>query len=276
MKRWIYKHRFLMMRRLSQLSVLALYGAANWYGLKILMGNLSSSLLLEKIPLADPFALLQMLAAGAMLGLDVIIGGLIIVAFYMILGGRAFCSWVCPVNMITDSANWLRGVLYLEKIEKKVWLGRNVRYWMIGLSLVLSFLSGVAAFEMVSPIGIMHRGIVFGMGMGFAALLSIFLFDLFAVKNGWCGHICPLGAFYALVGRLSIIRVKHDQARCTLCMKCKDICPEKPVLSIIGKESGAILYGECTNCGRCVEVCDDDALGFGVRNYINTNVGETK
>ena len=276
MKRWIYKHRFLMMRRLSQLSVLALYGAANWYGLKILMGNLSSSLLLEKIPLADPFALLQMLAAGAMLGLDVIIGGLIIVAFYMILGGRAFCSWVCPVNMITDSANWLRGVLYLEKIEKKVWLGRNVRYWMIGLSLVLSFLSGVAAFEMVSPIGIMHRGIVFGMGMGFAALLSIFLFDLFAVKNGWCGHICPLGAFYALVGRLSIIRVKHDQARCTLCMKCKDICPEKPVLSILGKESGAILYGECTNCGRCVEVCDDDALGFGVRNYINTNVGETK
>ena len=276
MKRWIYKHRFLMMRRLSQLSVLALYGAANWYGLKILMGNLSSSLLLEKIPLADPFALLQMLAAGAMLGLDVIIGGLIIVAFYMILGGRAFCSWVCPVNMITDSANWLRRVLYLEKIEKKVWLGRNVRYWMIGLSLVLSFLSGVAAFEMVSPIGIMHRGIVFGMGMGFAALLSIFLFDLFAVKNGWCGHICPLGAFYALVGRLSIIRVKHDQARCTLCMKCKDICPEKPVLSIIGKESGAILYGECTNCGRCVEVCDDDALGFGVRNYINTNVGETK
>lgn len=154
----------------------------------------------RKIPLADPFALLQMLVAGAMLGLDVIIGGLIIVAFYMILGGRAFCSWVCPVNMITDSANWLRGALYLEKIEKKVWLGRNVRYWMIGLSLVLSFLSGVAAFEMVSPIGIMHRGIVFGMGMGFAALLSIFLFDLFAVKNGWwCGHICPLGAFYAAV-----------------------------------------------------------------------------
>ena len=130
MKRWIYKHRFLMMRRFSQLGVLALYGAANWYGLKILMGNLSSSLFFEKIPLADPFALLQMLAAGAMLGLDVIMGGLIIVAFYMILGGRAFCSWVCPVNMITDSANWLRRVLYFEKIEKKVWQCPDRKNWI--------------------------------------------------------------------------------------------------------------------------------------------------
>ena len=276
MRRWLYKHRFLMMRRSVQLTVLALYVLANGYGLKVLSGNLSSSLLFNTIPLADPFALLQMVAAGAVLGLDVIIGGLTIVLFYMIVGGRAFCSWVCPVNMVTDSANWLRRVLYLEKIERKVWLGRSVRYWVIGLSLVLSFISGVAAFEMVSPIGIMHRGIIFGMGMGFAALLSLFLFDLFAVKNGWCGHICPLGGFYALIGKLSIIRVKHNQSACTLCMKCKEICPEKPVLSIIGKESGAIVYGECTNCGRCVEVCDDDALGFGVRNYINTNTGEKK
>ena len=276
MRRWRYKHRLLMMRRSVQLTVLALYVLANGYGLKVLSGNLSSSLLFNTIPLADPFALLQMVAAGAVLGLDVIIGGLIIVLFYMIVGGRAFCSWVCPDNMVTDSANWLRRVLYLEKIERKVWLGRSVRYWVIGLSLVLSFISGVAAFEMVSPIGIMHRGIIFGMGMGFAALLSLFLFDLFAVKNGWCGHICPLGGFYALIGKLSIIRVKHNQSACTLCMKCKEICPEKPVLSIIGKESGAIVYGECTNCGRCVEVCDDDALGFGVRNYINTNTGEKK
>lgn len=238
MKKWLYKHRFLMMRRIVQLTVLTLYVLAHWYGLKVLSGNLSSSLLLDTIPLADPFALLQMVAAGAMLGLDVIIGGLIIVLFYMIVGGRAFCSWVCPVNMVTDSANWLRRVLYLEKIERKVWLGRSVRYWVIGLSLVLSFISGVAAFEMVSPIGMMHRGIIFGMGMGFAALLSLFLFDLFAVKNGWCGHICPLGGFYALIGKLSIIRVKHNQSACTLCMKCKDICPEKPVLSIIGKRVG--------------------------------------
>lgn len=274
MKRLLYKHRFLMMRRLVQLTILMLYVSANVFGFNFLVGNLSSSLLLGIIPLADPFAVLQILAAGAMVGIDVIVGALIVALFYTIVGGRAFCSWVCPVNIITDSANWLRRVLYLEKVERKVWLGRSVRYWIIGLALVLSFVSSVAAFEMISPIGMMHRGIIFGMGMGFAALLSLFLFDLFAVKNGWCGHICPLGGFYSLLGKFSLIRVKHDQSACTLCMKCKEICPEKQVLFIIGKESGAIVSGECTNCGRCVEVCDDNALNFGVRNYINSSVGE--
>jgi len=277
MKQWFFKHRFLMMRRVSQLSILGLYIAANVYGFKLLVGNLSSSLLMKNVPLADPFAALQILAAGTLVSIDVIVGALIVTLFYTIVGGRAFCSWVCPINMVTDGANWLRRVLYLEKVERKVWLGRSVRYWVMGLTLVLSLLSGVAAFEMVSPIGIAHRGIIFGMGMGYAALLSIFLFDLFAVKNGWCGHICPLGGFYALIGKFSLIRVKHNQAVCTLCMKCKEICPEKHVLFIIGKESGAIVDGECTNCGRCVEVCDDNALSFGVRNYINnTNTGEKK
>ncbi|MDD3343814.1 MAG: quinol dehydrogenase ferredoxin subunit NapH [Sulfurospirillaceae bacterium] len=270
MRQWILKHRFLLMRRITQLGILALYIAGNSYGFHLLMGNLSSSLIMKHIPLADPFAALQMLAAGAIIGVDILIGAVIVVLFYMVVGGRAFCSWVCPMNMVTDTANWIRKVLFLEKVERKLWLGRSIRYWVLGLSLILSFVTGVAAFEMVSPISMLHRGIIFGMGMGFAAVLCIFLFDLFAVKNGWCGHICPLGGFYALLGRMSMIRVKHNQASCTLCMKCKDICPEKQVLSIIGKESGAIVSGECTNCGRCIEVCEDDALAFGVRNYISS------
>jgi ferredoxin-type protein NapH len=271
MTKLIKHYRFLVLRRVSQLSLLFLYFSANAYGFKILTGTLSSSNLFQTIPLSDPFAVLQMFSAGAILAMDVLIGALIILLFYMSIGGRAFCSWVCPINMITDTANWLRRVLYLDKVEKKVWLGRNVRYWILGLSLVLSFLTGVAAFEMVSPIAMLHRGIVFGMGMGLAAVACIFLFDLFAVKNGWCGHICPLGAFYSVIAKQNIVRVKHNQPNCTLCMKCKEVCPEKQVLNIVGKESGDIVSGECTNCGRCIEVCEDNALSFGVRNYINKN-----
>jgi ferredoxin-type protein NapH len=271
MSRFLYKHRILFLRRFVQISLLFLYFSANAYGWKVLTGTLSSSTLFGVIPLSDPFALLQMFAAGALLAMDAIIGALIIVLFYAVIGGRAFCSWVCPINMVTDLANWLRRVLYLDKIERKVWLSRNVRYWILGLTLVISVAMGVAAFEFVSPISMFHRGVVFGLGMGSTAIISIFLFDLFAVKNGWCGHICPLGGFYSLVGKYSFIRVKHNQPNCTLCMKCKDVCPEKHVLHMIGKSSESVNSGECTNCGRCVEVCDDDALNFGIRDYIKKN-----
>ncbi|BCD68884.1 quinol dehydrogenase ferredoxin subunit NapH [Nitratiruptor sp. YY09-18] len=261
------KYRFLLARRLVQLSVLVLYFGANAWGWKILQGNLSSSLLFQKIPLADPYALLQIFATGAIAAADVIIGAVIVAIFYALVGGRAFCSYVCPINMVTDLANYLRRKWNLDKFEKKWWASRNIRYWVLGLSFILSFLLGTAAFEMVSPISMMHRGIVFGMGFGWAAIVAIFLFDLFVLKNGWCGHICPLGGFYSIIGRYNLFRVHHNQPNCTLCMKCKEVCPEKEVLYMIGKKSQMVDMGECTLCGRCVEVCDDDALYFSIRDF---------
>lgn len=62
------------------------------------MGNLSASSLFGLIPLSDPYAILQMVVAGAVLATDVLVGALIITIFYLIIGGRAFCSWVCPIN----------------------------------------------------------------------------------------------------------------------------------------------------------------------------------
>lgn len=264
----ILKNRYLILRRITQIGLLFLYFAANAYGWKVLSGTLSSSKLFDTVPLTDPFALLQMLSAGALMGLNIFIGAIIITLFYGILGGRAFCSWVCPVNMITDLANYLRRKLLLDKVERKVWISRNSRYYIIGLSIVVSAITGLAAFELISPITIFNRGVIFGMGMGGAVLVAIFLFDLFAVKNGWCGHLCPLGGFYSLIGRFSLIRIKHDHNKCTLCLKCKEVCPESQVLFMINKESITVNSGECTNCARCIEVCNDDALNFSIRNFV--------
>ncbi|WP_418186954.1 quinol dehydrogenase ferredoxin subunit NapH [Aliarcobacter lanthieri] len=261
------KYRFLIARRITQLSIMSLYILANVYGINILMGNLSSSLVLQTIPLSDPFAALQMFFAGAIISFDILLGATIVALFYFIIGGRAFCSWVCPVNIITDSANYLRRKFGFNQVEKKQPASRNIRYWVIALSFILSYLMGVAAFELISPVSMVHRGLIFGLGFGFATILVIFLFDLFVLKNGWCGHICPLGGFYSLIGRFSLIRVHHNHNNCTACMKCKVVCPESQVLHMITKSSEPVLK-ECTNCGRCVEVCDDDALNFSIRNYI--------
>jgi len=264
---WLKKHRFLILRRLTQLSIIALYFGAHAWGWKLLEGNLGSSLIMGTVPLADPFAVVQMSAAGALLGLDVLIGAAIITLFYALIGGRAFCSWVCPVNMVTDAANGLRRVLRINEVERRVVINRNLRYWVLALSIALSAIFGVAAFEFISPIGMLNRGLIFGIGFGGAVVAGVFLFDLFGVKNGFCGHLCPLGGFYSLIGRFSVIRVKHNQEKCTLCMKCTAVCPEKPVLHMIGKRSEFVAMGECTNCARCIEVCDDDALNFDIRLF---------
>ena len=265
-------YRYLLLRRTTQIGIMFLYFGANAWGWDILIGNLSSSLLFGMIPMSDPYAALQMLAAGAIMATDLLIGVAIITFFYAVVGGRVFCSWVCPVNPITDLANYLRRVLGFNQIQKKQPASRNLRYWILGLSLVLSYILGVTAFEFISPISITHRAIIFGVGLGWTAALVIFLFDLFILKNGWCGHICPLGGFYGTIGKVGLIRVDHDEEKCTACMKCKEVCPESQVLFMVSKESLQVLDGACTNCGRCVEVCDDDALNFSIRKLAKEKI----
>ena len=269
-------YRYLFMRRLTQIGLLVLYFGANAWGWKVLQGNLSSSLILGTIPMSDPYAALQMLFAGAVLATDLLIGVGVATAFYFLIGGRAFCSWVCPINMVSDFAAFVRELIGMNKLSGvKQPASRNLRYWVLVLSLVISAIMGVTAFEFISPISMVHRGIVFGMGFGWAAIVIIFLFDLFVLKNGWCGHICPLGGFYSLLSKFSLIRVHHLEENCTLCMKCKVVCPENQVLHMVGKESLPVLSGECTNCARCIEACDDEALEFSIRNMIqNKKTGE--
>lgn len=113
-----------------------------------------------------------------------------------------------------------------------------------------------------------HRGLIFGIGFGVGALIIIFLFDLFVHEHGWCGYICPLGGFYSILGKISLIRVRYDVDKCTECMQCKVVCPEKEVLFMVSKSSESVLMGECTNCGRCIDVCNDDALNFSIRSQL--------
>ena len=260
-------NRFLISRRIVQLTLLLLFFGSNYFGWKILEGNYSSALVLGEVNLTDPFAVLQIIFTRFVVAADALIGALIILLLYAILAGRAFCSWVCPMNIVVDLAGWLNNKLKLKKIKTEVFKIEKLRYYIMALVLVLSAIMGFAVFEMLSPIGMLHRNIVFGFGSGIVAVAMVFVFDLFARPLSFCHHICPLGAFYAIIGRYRTLKVFHVMDKCTKCNKCFEVCPEKQVLKIVGKKSGNILSGECTNCGRCIEVCEDKALKFKILKY---------
>ena len=73
-KGWWKAHRFLALRRLSQLAILGLFLAGPMAGMWIVKGNLSSSLTLGVLPLTDPFVLLQVLATRHVPELSAFIG----------------------------------------------------------------------------------------------------------------------------------------------------------------------------------------------------------
>lgn len=261
------KNRYLILRRISQLGIMLLFVCGNLLGWKVLTGNLSSSKLMNTVTLTDPFAVLQIFASRHLVSAEALTGAAIVALFFGLFAGRAFCSWVCPMNMVTDLAGWLRKKTASAGEGTSQSISRKTRYWALGVSLLLSLFTGIAAFEWISPISMLHRGLVFGIGIGWILVLAVFLLDLLLIKQGFCGHLCPLGGFYSVITRFRLIRVKHSREKCTLCMRCLEICPERQVLPMVGRLSSAVSSGECTNCGRCVEVCMDDAMKFGVSSF---------
>ncbi len=263
-KGWMKAHKWLLLRRLSQVGILGLFLLGPWFDIWIVKGNLTSSLTLDTLPLTDPYVLLQSLLAGHWPLATAFIGAGIVLAFYSLVGGRVYCSWVCPVNMVTDAAAWLRRRLGIRGAGTS--LSRNFRYWLLGLTLLLAAASGSIVWELVNPVSIFHRGIIFGMGLGWLLILGLFLFDLLISRHGWCGHLCPVGAFYSLLAFFSPVRVTaYRRDRCNDCMDCFQICPEPqvitPALKGAAKGIGPVIRDiDCTNCGRCIDVCSEDVF----------------
>lgn len=261
--------RYTLGRRATQLSILiAFFGTAHWgwtvAGEPLLAGNLSAAKIAGAIPMADPFAVLQMLAARHWLATEVLVGAAVVLALYLVVGGRTFCGWVCPMSIVTDAAEWTRARLGLR--ADLLHVTPAARYVALALTLALSAAAGIAAFEWVSPIAMLHRELIFGAGLGLTAAVGVFAFDLAIVRRGWCGHVCPLGAFWALVGRAGQVAVKYDAASCTRCGDCVKACPEPRVLNFgTLAEAGRVPSGECLNCGKCIAVCPESSLRFGLR-----------
>jgi len=268
---WLAAHKWLLARRLSQLAVFGLFLLGPLAGVWLLRGNLSSSVVLDTVPLTDPFLLLQTLLAGHGPELTALAGGALVLAAYLLVGGRVYCAWVCPLNPVTDLAAWLRRRIGLDGAGGR--LDPRLRWALLAAALGGAALTGTALWELVNPVSIVQRGIIFLLAPAAWVALAVFLFDLLVVPRGWCGRLCPAGAFWGMVGQAAVLRVTAPhRERCDRCMDCYAACPEPQVIrpALEGPGAPLIASGMCTNCGRCIDVCPQDVFRFGTRFHGKT------
>jgi len=266
---WLKAHQWLLLRRFSQLSILGLFLLGPIADIWIVKGNLASSLTLEVLPLTDPYVLLQSFFAGHVMQTTAITGALIVLIFYVLVGGRVYCSWVCPINIVADTASWLRRKLAIKGQGERFSI--QTGYWIFAMTLIVAFITESIAWELVNPVSMVYRGILYGMGYAWLIIIAIFLFDLFVSRRGWCAHLCPVGIFYGLLGSKSILRITaNNREQCDDCMDCFSVCPEpqviKPALKKLTDDKNPMIQsGRCTNCARCIDVCNQDVFSFTTR-----------
>ncbi|ACD94781.1 quinol dehydrogenase ferredoxin subunit NapH [Trichlorobacter lovleyi] len=242
-----------------QLLMIALL-ASPLAGLAIFTGNLAAAELLG-LPLADPLAFLQALLGGRVFVLSYLLSALLVVGFYFLLGGRTFCGWVCPVGLVTELADRLRRKLGTGTQTLPLTLNR----WSLALVLLVVMATGVPLFELLSPIGIISRAIVFAALLPLLLVAAILLMELLVARRVWCRSLCPLGGFYSLLAAFSPLRIGFVADRCTHCNDCLKACPVEEVLQpSLELNHPQVVAGDCTRCMACLDACPAKALKISI------------
>lgn len=243
--------------------------------IQFLEGTLSGSRLVG-FHLIDPFVGIQIFASTHEIHTNVIIGTLTLIIFYFLAGGKAYCSWVCPYGLLSEIGEYIHYRLVKKKIIKERKFNPNIRFFFWIAFVLAAFLDGFLVFEVINPIGIISRFIVYGWSLAIVWVVVILLFEIFYSRRAWCKYICPVGTTYNLLGWVSMTKVKWDMDKCDHCGACLKACFEDHVLEITkakydkdrkekGKKTEIIVNGDCTLCGRCFDVCHTDAYNYEFR-----------
>lgn len=203
--------------------------------------------------------------------------GLYTIGYLGLLGmifGRLVCGWLCPFGLLQE----LLHKIPTPKFRLPQWANHG-RYvflvvFVIALPLALSLAAPSGATypwycKLVCPVGTLEAGlpkilaepaIRDSLGLFFRlkwVILIGFLFWITVTYRAFCSAGCPLGAIYGLFNRLSLYRLRVDQAKCTTCKACEKACP----LGIKVYETPN--HADCIRCLQCLPSCKFDALHAG-------------
>lgn len=252
----------------SILLINALFIVSFSLDIQLIEGSLSASRVVG-FHFADLNAALQVTLAFKQILINLVIGTVTVLLLWWLLGGRTFCSWVCPYHLLSEFAEMIHLRLAGMKLVRDMPMHRGLRTVLYVIFAVLTFVSGYTVFEAISPVGILSRAMIYGPGLAMIWVVLLLAFEVFFTRRAWCRYMCPIGLTYGLVGITSPMYVKYDLEKCLHEGDCRAVClvphvlePTKKGFSL--KEQMA-LGADCTRCGMCVDVCPTQSLTFDVK-----------
>lgn len=260
--------RWLQRRWTVLILVNLLFVLSYWLDISVLEGSLTASRFVG-FHMADLNSALQVMLAFKAVVLNLVIGTVTVFIMWWLLGGRTFCSWVCPYHLLAEWAEFLHLKLADKKWVKDHPFDRRTRTWFWAIFVVLAILTGYTVYETISPTGILSRALIYGPSVALAWVAALLLFEIFWSRRAWCRYACPIGLTYGLVGATSPLKVTYHVENCFHEGQCRKVCLVPHVLDTVIKGRAHALHVElgadCTRCGRCVETCPTSSLTFSFK-----------
>ena len=199
-----------------------------------------------------------------------------ITGFFILLGvmlGRFICGFLCPFGWFQDLLHKIPGKKFSTARLKPL---RYLKYIILVVFVILlpmlatnsigmgdpffcKYICPQGVLEGAIPLSVVNSGIRSALGALFAWKFSV-LIAVIAVSvlfyRPFCKWLCPLGAFYALLNKVSLFQMKVDTGKCVACGKCAKAC--KMDVDVTKTPN----HTECIRCGMCVRECPTNAVRF--------------
>lgn len=190
-----------------------------------------------------------------------------------VLLGRFICGFLCPFGWFQEllhklptkklSTRRLRPLTYLKYAVLLVMVvllpALAVNEVGMGDPFFCKYLCPQGVLEGAIPLSLTNAAIRAALGTLFTRKLSILL--AVAVLSvvfyrPFCKWLCPLGAFYALLNKVSLFQMQVDPNKCISCGKCAKACQMDVDITKTPNHT------ECIRCGMCVRACPTHAVAF--------------
>ena len=187
--------------------------------------------------------------------------------------GRFICGFLCPFGWFQELLHKIpTKKLSTKKLKPLTYLKYAILLVMVfllpaflvndvgmGDPFFCKYLCPQGVLEGAIPLSLANSGIRAALGSlftwKFGILLAVIVLSVVFYRP-FCKWLCPLGAFYALLNKVSLFQMKVDQNKCVSCGKCTRAC--KMDVDV----TKAPNHTECIRCGMCIRACPTDAIRF--------------
>ena len=199
-----------------------------------------------------------------------------ITGFLILLGvllGRFICGFLCPFGWLQELLHKIpTKKLSTKKLKPLTYLKYVILLFAVvllpaivvndlgmGDPLFCKYICPQGVLEGAIPLAAVNEGIRSALGPLFNRKLIILIVVVVLsvlFYRPFCKWICPLGAFYALMNKVSLLGIKVDEHKCVSCGKCARVC--KMDVDVTKTPN----HTECIRCGKCITSCPTDAIKF--------------
>ena len=220
---------------------------------------------------ACPIGAFQAVAGSSKFRFSYYISGFLILLGVLL--GRLICGFLCPCGWFQEllhriptrklSTKKLRPLTYLKYVILLVMVVLLPAFAVndvgMGDPFFCKYLCPQGVLEGAIPLALVNSGIRAALGKLFTwklcILLAVTALSILFYRP-FCKWLCPLGAFYALFNKVSLLRMKVDANACISCGKCVKAC------SMDVDVTKTPDHAECIRCGKCVLACPTGAVHF--------------